>query len=319
MSSSSRQDTRRSPHAALRFRRMWAAARDWLGEFRQVAREKEILIGASAITFHLFLFAVPFALIAFSVLGYVLSIETAYDELLRLAAELLPLRQTGVDAVRDLLDPLIGSRNVLGATGLATMAFFSLSLIQTVKHTLLRILDVAERRHPLLETLHNLLFFGVFGSLILLFGTLVALLPLLELPPLLPLPADWLPPRGWPVRVLTFILPVGFTFCLVFLVYRILSERRLSRQDALFGALVFTLLFETVRLLLAAYLGHAMHTYRIYYRGYALPMILGFWGYYSAFMFQVTTVIVRIRRDRRDRSDQTRSDPDSGSAAQPVR
>lgn len=309
MSSSPRKDARRLPHAAPRFRRMWAAARDWLNEFRQVAREKEILIGASAITFHLFLFAVPFALIAFSVLGYVLSIETAYDELLRLAAELLPLRQTGVETVRDLLDPLIGSRNVLGLTGLATMVFFSLSLIQTAKHTLLRILDVADRRHPLLETLHNLLFFGVFGSLILLFGTLVALLPLLELPPLFTLPSDWLPPRGWPVRAITFILPVGFTFCLVFLVYRILSERRLSKKDALFGALVFTLLFETVRLLLAAYLGQAMHAYRFYYRGYALPMILGFWGYYSALMFQVTTVVVRIRRDRLERRNGAASQP----------
>ncbi|NBV31672.1 MAG: YihY/virulence factor BrkB family protein, partial [Bacteroidetes bacterium] len=45
---------------------------------------------ASAITFNLFLCAIPFTLILLSILGYVLSIDAAFNEILRFGRELFP-------------------------------------------------------------------------------------------------------------------------------------------------------------------------------------------------------------------------------------
>jgi YihY family inner membrane protein len=266
-------------------------------------RQKDVHYKSAAISFHLFLCAIPFALILFSVLGYILSTEAAYDELLRYARELLPSFRGEEAPVQSLLDPLIGSRGALGVTGLLTMAFFSLSLVQVVKHTLLMVLDVTEKRHPLLAALHNVLVFSVFGSLFLFFSLLLTVLPLLDL-------SEWpIPLSRVVVAVGTFVdqhsewaavvIPFLFTFIMLLLTFRTVSERRISWRSSAFGALVFTGLYETVRLIASWYLDYSLGTYRFYYQGYTLIVLLAFWGYYSALIFVISSITTRVFMERR--------------------
>ena len=91
-----------------------------------------VIFNASAITFNLFICAIPFTLILISIIGYILSFDTAYTELVRYGTELLPditYEQTNSVTVESerivqaLLTPLIQGRNVLGLTGIIIMLF----------------------------------------------------------------------------------------------------------------------------------------------------------------------------------------------------
>ena len=91
-----------------------------------------VIFNASAITFNLFICAIPFTLILISIIGYILSFDAAYTELVRYGTELLPditYEQTNSVTVESerivqaLLTPLIQGRNVLGLTGLIIMLF----------------------------------------------------------------------------------------------------------------------------------------------------------------------------------------------------
>ncbi len=52
--------------------------------------KKDIFFNASAITFNLFICAVPFVLILISIIGYVLSAEEAFNEIVRYGREFFP-------------------------------------------------------------------------------------------------------------------------------------------------------------------------------------------------------------------------------------
>lgn len=91
-----------------------------------------VIFNASAITFNLFICAIPFTLILISIIGYILSFDTAYTELVRYGTELLPditYEQTNSVTVESerivqaLLTPLIQGRNMLGLTGIIIMLF----------------------------------------------------------------------------------------------------------------------------------------------------------------------------------------------------
>lgn len=98
----------------------------------ELTKQVNVIFNASAITFNLFICAIPFTLILISIIGYILSFDAAYTELVRYGTELLPditYEQTNSVTVESerivqaLLTPLIQGRNVLGLTGIIVMLF----------------------------------------------------------------------------------------------------------------------------------------------------------------------------------------------------
>lgn len=98
----------------------------------ELTKQVNVIFNASAITFNLFICAIPFTLILISIIGYILSFDAAYTELIRYGTELLPditYEQTNSVTVESerivqaLLTPLIQGRNVLGLTGIIVMLF----------------------------------------------------------------------------------------------------------------------------------------------------------------------------------------------------
>ena len=99
---------------------------------KELIKRVDVIFNASAITFNLFICAIPFTLILISIIGYVLSIDAAYAELVRYGTELLPditYEQTNSVTleseriVQTLLAPLIQGRNVLGCRVLLSCYF----------------------------------------------------------------------------------------------------------------------------------------------------------------------------------------------------
>ena len=273
----------------------------------ELVKQVDVIFNASAVTFNLFICATPFTLILISIIGYVLSIDAAYAELVRYGTELLPditYEQTNSVTVESerivqaLLAPLIQGRNVLGITGIIIMLFFTQSLFHSLKLVLFNIFDIQRRSHPLKSILANFLGLGLLGTVFLFFSLLVSFVSLFELRTIaIPL-TEIVIELPWVYEVLDILLPLLFTYMLAFVIFRFMSEREISISDALQGAALFTVLFLSAKLLLSLYLSYAMSRYEFVYQGYTVIIVLALWVFYLSILFVLSAILLRAKIDR---------------------
>lgn len=273
----------------------------------ELVKQVDVIFNASAVTFNLFICAIPFTLILISIIGYVLSIDAAYAELVRYGTELIPditYEQTNSVTVESerivqaLLAPMIQSRNVLGITGIIIMLFFTQSLFHSLKNVLFNVFDIQKRSHPLKSILANFLGLGLLGTVFLFFSLLVSFVSLFELRTIaVPLTEIFIE-LPWFYEVLDMSLPLLFTYMLAFVIFRFMSEREISISDALQGAALFTVLFESAKLLLSLYLSYAMSRYEFVYQGYTVIIVLALWVFYLSILFVLSAILLRAKIDR---------------------
>lgn len=273
----------------------------------ELVKQVDVIFNASAVTFNLFICAIPFTLILISIIGYVLSIDTAYTELVRYGTELLPditYEQTNSVTleseriVQALLAPLIQGRNVLGITGIIIMLFFTQSLFHSLKLVLFNVFEIQKRSHPLKSILANFLGLGLLGTVFLFFSLLVSFVSLFELRTIaIPL-TEIVIELPWVYEVLDMLLPLLFTYMLAFVIFRFMSEREISISDAMQGAALFTVLFESAKLLLSLYLSYAMSRYEFVYQGYTVIIVLALWVFYLSVLFVLSAILLRAKIDR---------------------
>ena len=273
----------------------------------ELVKQVDVIFNASAVTFNLFICAIPFTLILISIIGYVLSIDTAYMELVRYGTELLPditYEQTNSVTleseriVQTLLAPLIQGRNVLGITGIIIMLFFTQSLFHSLKLVLFNVFDIQKRSHPLKSILANFLGLGLLGTVFLFFSSLVSFVSLFELRTIAVPLTEIVIELPWVYEVLDMLLPLLFTYMLTFVIFRFMSEREISISDAMQGAALFTVLFESAKLLLSLYLSYAMSRYEFVYQGYTVIIVLALWVFYLSVLFVLSAILLRAKIDR---------------------
>ena len=272
----------------------------------ELVKQVDVIFNASAVTFNLFICAIPFTLILISIIGYVLSIDTAYMELVRYGTELLPditYEQTNSVTleseriVQTLLAPLIQGRNVLGITGIIIMLFFTQSLFHSLKLVLFNVFDIQKRSHPLKSILANFLGLGLLGTVFLFFSLLVSFVSLFELRTIAVPLTEIVIELPWVYEVLDMLLPLLFTYMLAFVIFRFMSEREISISDAMQGAALFTVLFESAKLLLSLYLSYAMSRYEFVYQGYTVIIVLALWVFYLSVLFVLSAILLRAKID----------------------
>lgn len=265
-----------------------------------------VIFNASAITFNLFICAIPFTLILISIIGYILSFDTAYTELVRYGTELLPditYEQTNSVTVESerivqaLLTPLIQGRNVLGFTGIIIMLFFTQSLFHSLKIVLFNVFDIQNKSHPIKGLLTNFLGLGLLGTVFLFFSLLVSFVSLFELRTIAVPLTEIVIELPWIYELLDLLLPLLFTFMLSFVIFRFMSERKISIPDALQGAALFAILFESAKLLLSLYLNYAITRYEFIYQGYTVIIVLALWVFYLSILFVVSAILLRAKID----------------------
>ena len=273
----------------------------------ELVKQVDVIFNASAVTFNLFICAIPFTLILISIIGYVLSIDTAYMELVRYGTELLPditYEQTNSVTleseriVQTLLAPLIQGRNVLGITGIIIMLFFTQSLFHSLKLVLFNVFDIQKRSHPLKSILANFLGLGLLGTVFLFFSLLVSFVSLFELRTIAVPLTEIVIELPWVYEVIDMLLPLLFTYMLAFVIFRFMSEREISISDAMQGAALFTVLFESAKLLLSLYLSYAMSRYEFVYQGYTVIIVLALWVFYLSVLFVLSAILLRAKIDR---------------------
>lgn len=271
-----------------------------------LASEKDIFFNASAITFNLFICAIPFVLILVSIIGYILSYETAFNEIVRYGTELIPVFNyeadeadaiQGAQTLKSILTPLVGARTIFGITGIVILMFFTQGLLHSFKHVIFDVFDIKDRKHPLKDILYNFLGFGVIGSVFLFFSLAISMISLLDLS-VIKVPYTDIEIRlPWIYDLLDLILPIVFTFFLIFVIFRFVSERRISLRVSLAGAGIYTFLFELAKLVVSLYLSYAFSTYQYFYQGYAIFVIIGIWAFYTSLLFVVSVILTRAFKE----------------------
>ncbi len=267
--------------------------------------KKDIFFNASAITFNLLLCAIPFLLILISIIGYILSIEQAYFEILRYGQELLPRvlfegntsDVTAGMSLQNLLDPLIKKRRVYGIVGLTVLIVFSLGLFSIVKHVIFQVFDIKDRKHPALEWFYSFLAMGVVGGVFVFFSIVISLISLLPLNEIALPVGNYEIQFSWLYELINITLPILFTFFLFFVVFRYLSERRIPRRVALIGASVYSIMFETAKIFISLYLDRAFEVYQYFYQGYSVLILFGIWTFYSALLLVLSAIVARAYQD----------------------
>ena len=267
-----------------------------------LAKKKDIFFNASAITFNLFICAIPFVLILISIIGYTLSFDKAFDEIVRYGSELIPIFDyeatdtdiiQGAQTLERLLQPLVGARTVFGVTGLIILVIFTQGLVHSFKRVIFDVYDIEDRAHPIMDVVYNFLGFGVMGSVFLFFSLAISLISLFDFS-IIKIPYTTIEIElPWMYDVLDFVLPIVFTFFLIFVIYRFVSERKISIRTAFIGASIYTLLFELAKWIVTIYLGFAFSSYQYFYQGYAVFIIIGIWAFYTSLLFVLSVILTR--------------------------
>lgn len=269
-------------------------------------KEKDVFHHASAITFNLVICAIPFTLLLISIIGYVLSYEDAFREVVRYGQEIFPSFTyesqesdvfEGAVTIETMLEPLINARQVFGIVGIVVLIFFSLGLFHTIKHVVFEIFEIEDRKHPVLELVHNFFTFGLIGGIMVFFAIGISVFSVVSIETItLPFSNEVLQ-LSWFYTFLSSVFPLLFTLLIFYLLFLYISERRMKRRVAFMGAFSFTLLFGVAKFLVGWYLNYSFLGYRYYYQGYAVLIVIGFWAFYTAALFVISTIIARSYQD----------------------
>lgn len=272
----------------------------------KLASKKDIFFNASAITFNLFICAVPFVLILISIIGYVLSAEEAFNEIVRYGREFFPsfTYETqsedvfrGAITVETLIEPLVGARQIFGIVGIVVLLFFTQGLLHSLKHVLFDTFDIKERKHPIMDVIYNFFGFSLIGVLFLVFSLAVSTISLFNLSQINVPFTEMTIELPWIYDFLNVFLPIALAFLLMYVIFRFVSERKIKPKVALIAAMTYTLLFEIAKYGVSMYLEYAFATYRYFYQGYAVLIILSIWTFYTALLFVISAIVGRAYKD----------------------
>ncbi|MEX0929879.1 MAG: YihY/virulence factor BrkB family protein [Balneolales bacterium] len=268
--------------------------------FFRLIYEKDVLINASAITFNLFIFFIPFVLILFSIVGFMLSYDDAILEINRYAREFFPASfdATGnTSTIESLLLPIIERRRVFGLYGFGIMTLTSLALFGCLKHVLFMVFGIEDRAHPIQEMVYNFFVFGLIGGIFVFFSLSLSLIAVFTFNEVAIPFTDFVINLGWLFDLITQVIPVIFTYVLFLAIFRYLSEKKISLNVSAIGALCYTVMFETARLGVGIYLDYALKAYEHVYQSYAVLIILSIWTFYTALLFVISCIVARAYQE----------------------
>ena len=245
-------------------------------------------------------------MILISIIGYILSFDEAFDEIVRYGTELIPIfdYQTtesdviqGAPTLESVLLPLVSARTVFGITGLIILIIFTQGLIHSFKHVIFDIFDIEERANPIMDIIYNFLGSGIMGSVFLFFSLTISVISLFDFS-IIKIPYTDIDIRlPWIYDLLDFLLPIIFTFFLIFVIYRFFSERKISSKIAFIGAAIYTTLFELAKWLVSIYLGFAFSSYQYFYQSYAIFIVIGIWAFYASLLFVISVILTRAYKE----------------------
>lgn len=269
--------------------------------FFNLLGSKEVFFNASALTFNIFVCAIPFSFLVFSAVGFILSTDAAVDLTYQLGREFFPSlfydEENDLEYMQAILDPLVSTKGVLGLVGFAFMIITAQGLFSSAKHILFDVFDIKERKHPLHEMFYSFLTSGIIGGVFLTFAIFFSVVAVFFTDTItIPVIDYQISFSKW-YEVGVQASSILFTMLLFLTIYRHLGEKKISWSASITGSLIYTFLFEISKWGFSLYIGYALERYLSLYQGYTFVIITSFWGFYCALIFVIAAMFARSIED----------------------
>jgi membrane protein len=292
------------PRRSLPKRIAWTL-RDYGKRVWDNAGEDNIFFLASGVCFNILLAAVPFVLLLFSALGYILD-QTAADAssgIWLFIERLLPPHAERTDApLHQLINEIISARGTVGVFGAIGFVWFSTRLFGSLRAVLAEIFDIEQERGIIQGKIFDIKI-TVLASL--LFAANAVLSAYLTLATSRGVGA--LARLGLAAEVmgtLEFYLGWSLAFAVLvlmfFALYKFLPVRRIRWQAALLAAAFTSVMFELAKYGFTAFL-ESFNPGSLYTGTLYVIVILVTWVYYAAVIFILGGEVGQVYELRRVR------------------
>jgi membrane protein len=292
------------PRRSLPKRIAWTL-RDYAKRVWDNAGEDNIFFLAGGVSFNLLLAAVPFILLLFSALGYILD-QTAADASSRVwmfIERLLPPHAERADSpLHKLIDEIIATRGAVGLFGAIAFVWFSTRLFGSLRTVLAEIFDIEQERGIIQGKIFDIKI-TVLASLLFAANTVLsAYLSLATTRGVNALSRFGLASDvmgtlefyvGWSIAVAVLVL-------MFFALYKFLPVRRVRWQAALLAAAFTSVMFEAAKYGFTAFL-EAFNPGSLYTGTLYVIVIMVTWVYYTAVIFILGGEVGQVYELRRVR------------------
>jgi membrane protein len=230
---------------------------------------------SSGITFNILINLIPFIMLLLALVGtYLYNDQEVLNHIRAYFRGVAPALDPNI--MKHLTD-VIQNRQVVGILGFAGLLWFSTWVFASLRIALNIVFRVEKSRGMLRGLGIDLLMILLAGILLLVSMVLTSAVTLLQnyqgqIPVAIGPTIQW---------ILKYLLPFLFTYCMFFLIYKIIPNKRVHFKSALQSALFTGLLWELAKHLFGWYVVH-LAEYSIFYGSFSTLIIFVLWVYYSS-------------------------------------
>jgi membrane protein len=250
---------------------------------------------ASGITFNILINLIPFIMLLLASVGtYLYNDQEVLDYIRAYLRDVAPALDPKI--MNNLTD-VIQNRRIVGILGFVGFLWLSSCVFGALRTALNIVFQVEKKRGMLRGIGIDLLMIFLTGILLLVSMILSSFVTFLQsyqgqIPVAIGPTIQW---------ILKYLLPLFFTFCMFFLVYKIIPDERIHLKPALQAALFTGLLWELAKHFFGWYVVH-LAKYSIAYGSLSTLVVFVFWVYYSSTILIVGGELVYFLEEDRQRS-----------------
>jgi len=230
---------------------------------------------SSGITFNVLINLIPFIMLLLALVGtYLYNDQEVLNHIRAYFRDIAPTLDPKI--MKNLMD-VIQSRQIVGILGFVGLLWFSTWVFGSLRIALNIVFRVEKSPGMLLGIGVDLLMILLAGILLLVSMILSSVVTFLQgyqgqIPVAMGPTIQWL---------LKYLLPFFLTYCMFFLIYKIIPNKRVHFTSALQAALFTGLLWELAKHLFTWYVAH-LAQYSIFYGSLSTLVIFILWVYYSS-------------------------------------
>jgi membrane protein len=230
---------------------------------------------SSGITFNILINLIPFIMLLLALVGaYLYNDQEVINHIRAYFRDVAPALDPKI--MKNLTD-VIQNRQIVGILGFVGLLSFSTWVFSSLRIALNIVFLVEKSRGMLRGIAVDLLMILLTGSLLLVSMILSSVVTFLQgyqerIPVAIGPTIQW---------ILKYLLPFFLTFCMFFLIYKIIPNKRVHFKSALQAALFAGLLWELAKHLFTWYIVH-LAEYSIFYGSLSTLVAFVLWVYYSS-------------------------------------
>jgi membrane protein len=230
---------------------------------------------SSGITFNILINLIPFIMLLLALVGtYLYNDQEVLDHIGTYFRDVAPALDP---KVMENLTDVMQSRRIVGILGFVGLLCFSTWVFSSLRIALNIVFRVEKSRGMLRGIGIDLVMIFLVGSLLLVSMILSSVVTFLQgyqgqIPVAIGPMIQW---------TLKYLLPFPLTYCMFFLIFKIIPHKKIHIKSALQAALFSSLLWELAKHLFTWYVIH-LAQYSIFYGSFSTSVIFVIWVYYSS-------------------------------------